>query len=185
MINFVVLTSAASSANSGIYSTSRMLYGLALDRKAPRSFGKLSAQKVPANGLLFSCACLLPGLVLLYTTDSILAAFTLATSVASVLFIFVWGLIMASYLVYRKRQPEAHAASSYPMPGGVVMSWAVFGFFAAIIYVLALEPDTRIALAVTPVWFGALGVAYWMQLRRARKAAALEAAELEKIPADR
>ena len=40
------------------------------------------------------------------------------------------------------------------------MSWAVFGFFAAIIYVLALEPDTRIALAVTPVWFGALGLAY-------------------------
>ena len=184
VINFVVLTSAASSANSGIYSTSRMLYVLALDRKAPRSFGKLSAQKVPANGLLFSCACLLPGLVLLYTTDSILAAFTLATSVASVLFIFVWGLIMASYLVYRKRRPDAHAASTYPMPGGVVMTWAVFGFFAAIIYVLALEPDTRVALAVTPVWFGALGVAYRVQLRRRRKSDAVEAAAIEKITAE-
>jgi len=64
------------------------------------------------------------------------------------------------------------------------MSYAVFGFFAAIIYVLALEPDTRVALAVTPVWFGALGVAYRLQLRRARKAAALEAAELEKVPAE-
>ena len=62
------------------------------------------------------------------------------------------------------------------------MSWAVFGFFGAMIYVLALEPDTRIALAVTPVWFGALGVAYWLQLRRARKAAAVEAA-IEKVSA--
>ena len=169
-INFVVLTSAASSANSGIYSTSRMLYGLALDRKAPKSFGKLSRHKVPANGLMFSCCCLLPGLVLLYTTDSIVAAFTLATTVASVLFVFVWGLIVASYLVYRRRQPAAHAASKYPMPAGVVMCWAVFGFFAAIIYVLALEPDTRAALSVTPVWFAALSVAYWVHQRRRRRA---------------
>ena len=29
VINFVVLTSAASSANSGVFSTSRMLFGLA------------------------------------------------------------------------------------------------------------------------------------------------------------
>ena len=35
VINFVVLTSAASSANSGIYSTSRMVYGLAQEGDAP------------------------------------------------------------------------------------------------------------------------------------------------------
>ena len=184
-INFVVLTSAASSANSGIYSTSRMLYGLALDRKAPKAFGVLSAQKVPANGLLFSCCCLLPGLVLLYTTDSILSAFTLATTVASVLFVFVWGLIMASYLVYRRRHPAAHAASTYPMPGSVVMSWIVLGFFGVIIYVLALEPDTRMALAVTPVWFIVLTLAYRVHLRRQRATAALESAEVEKSAVDR
>ena len=32
VVNFVVLTSATSSANSGIYSTSRMIYGLATSR---------------------------------------------------------------------------------------------------------------------------------------------------------
>lgn len=37
LINFVVLTSATSSANSGIFSTSRMLYGLAEERNAPRA----------------------------------------------------------------------------------------------------------------------------------------------------
>lgn len=39
LINFVVLTSAASSANSGIYSTSRMVYGLAQEGDAPARFG--------------------------------------------------------------------------------------------------------------------------------------------------
>lgn len=45
VINFVVLTSAASSANSGVFSTSRMLFGLAQKvwhRK--RSLNSLSAQ---------------------------------------------------------------------------------------------------------------------------------------------
>lgn len=166
LINFVVLTSAASSANSGIYSTSRMLYGLSLDKKAPAAFGVLSRHKVPARGLTFSCCCLLPGLVLLYTTDSIIAAFTLATTVASVLFVFVWGLIIASYLVYRRRRPDLHAVSTYRMPAGVVMSWVVLGFFVFIIGVLAMEPDTRAALIISPIWFAVLGLGYWLQCRR-------------------
>ena len=166
VVNFVVLTSAASSANAGIFSTSRMLYGLALDRKAPRGFGRLSKSKVPARGLMFSCCCLLPGLVLLYTTDSIVEAFTLATTVASVLFIFVWSLIVVSYLVYRHRTPELHRSSPYKMPWGIPMAWAVIGFFVFMIAVLAMEPDTRQALLVSPLWFLILGVAYWLHRRR-------------------
>jgi D-serine/D-alanine/glycine transporter len=167
VVNFVVLTSAASSANAGIFSTSRMLFGLSLERMAPRAFGRLSRNRVPANGLLFSCACLVPGIVLLYSTDSIIAAFTLATTFASVLFIFVWGLIVVSYLVYRRRSPAAHATSVYKMPVGIVASWAVLAFFVAMLVVLALAADTRSALVVTPVWFALLGVAYAVHRRRA------------------
>ena len=53
VINFVVLTSAASSANSGVFSTSRMLFGLAQEGDAPKSFANLSKRAVPANGLTF------------------------------------------------------------------------------------------------------------------------------------
>ncbi len=52
VINFVVLTSAASSANSGVFSTSRMLFGLARS-VAPKAFAKLSKRAVPAKGLTF------------------------------------------------------------------------------------------------------------------------------------
>lgn len=51
MMNFVVLTSAASAANSGLFSTSRMLYGLAHKGMAPRQVGLLSGRKVPHIGL--------------------------------------------------------------------------------------------------------------------------------------
>ena len=166
VVNFVVLTSAASSANSGIFSTSRMLFGLSLDDKAPKSFGQLTRHKVPAKGLIFSCCCLVPGVVLLYLSDSIIGAFTIATSVASVLFIFVWSVIMCCYLVYRRRTPGLHEASPYKMPFGIGLSWLVLAFFVVMLVILAFEPDTRMALIATPIWFIALGIAYAVHRKR-------------------
>ena len=50
LINFVVITAAASSCNSGIFSTGRMLYSLAKVRHAPRAFGNVSRRNVPRGG---------------------------------------------------------------------------------------------------------------------------------------
>lgn len=158
IINFVVLTSAASSANSGVFSTSRMLYGLAQDRVAPQAFAKLSKRSVPAKGLTFSCMCLLGGVVMLYINPSVIAAFTMITTVSAILFMFVWTIILCSYLVYRNKRPQLHAQSVYKMPLGKAMCWVCMAFFAFVVVLLTLEADTRQALIVTPVWFILLGI---------------------------
>ena len=49
VVNLVVLSSAMSSANSGIYSTSRMVYGLAQEGDAPSVFGAPVAPQGPAE----------------------------------------------------------------------------------------------------------------------------------------
>lgn len=167
VINFVVLTSAASSANSGVFSTSRMLFGLALKGDAPRSFGKLSASSVPSRGLLFSCVCLLGGAFLMWVVPNLVEAFTLVTTVSAILFMFVWSLILLSYISYRKQRPALHEASRYRMPGGVFMCWVCLAFFAAVLVLLSLELDTRQALIATPAWFVLLGLAYAWQRKRA------------------
>ena len=89
IINFVVLTSAASSANSGVFSTSRMLFGLALEGEAPSKFKNLSRRAVPSNGLIFSCICLLAGALVIYLVPNLMDAFTLITTVSATLFMFV------------------------------------------------------------------------------------------------
>ncbi|GAB1619261.1 D-serine/D-alanine/glycine transporter [Pseudomonas sp. NGC7] len=160
IINFVVLTSAASSANSGVFSTSRMLFGLAQEGDAPRAFEKLSRRAVPANGLYFSCTCLLLGAALIYLVPDVVEAFTLVTTVSAVLFMFVWTLILLSYLSYRKRRAALHLASKYKMPGGRFMCYVCLVFFAGILVLLSLEDDTRAALLVTPIWFVLLAVTY-------------------------
>ncbi len=164
-INFVVLTSATSSANSGIYSTSRMVYGLAQEGNAPRKFGRLTRNHVPANALMFSCTFLLAAVVLLYAGQSIIEAFTVVTTISALLFMFVWTIILVSYIVYRRRRPQLHAASKFKMPGGVAMCYVVLAFFGFLLWALTQKDDTLQALLVTPIWFVILGIA-WLIIRR-------------------
>ncbi|MEJ5021302.1 amino acid permease [Ochrobactrum vermis] len=169
VVNFVVLTSATSSANSGIYSTSRMIYGLATSKLAPKALGKLNERKVPVNSLFFSCIFLLAGVVLLYAGQSIIEAFTIVTTISALLFIFIWSIILASYLQYRRKRPDLHEKSTFKMPGGRPAVVMVFAFFAFILWALAQEPDTAAALKVTPFWFVFLAIAYLvMKARRSQ-----------------
>lgn len=160
LINFVVLTSATSSANSGIFSTSRMMYGLAEERHAPGFFARLSRAAVPARGLVFSCICLLLGTMLIYLIPNLVTAFTLVTTLAAVLFMFVWSLILCSYIVYRRRRPQLHVVSKFKMPGGVFMCGVCLAFFGFVLVLLTLQPDTLYALAISPLWFLLLGLGY-------------------------
>ncbi|MDU4094811.1 MAG: D-serine/D-alanine/glycine transporter [Pantoea sp.] len=169
IVNFVVLTSAASSANSGIFSTSRMLYGLAEQGVAHRAFGRLSARAVPTAGLLFSCLCLLVGVALIYLIPNVMTVFTMVTTVSAILFMFVWSIILCSYLAYRKKYPQRHQQSQFKMPLGKLMCWVCMAFFVFVIVLLTLQEDTRQALMVTPLWFALLGIGWWL---RSRKAAA-------------
>ncbi|MGV9803184.1 amino acid permease, partial [Mycobacterium sp. NPDC003449] len=175
VVNFVVLTSAASSANSGIYSTSRMVYGLAQEGDAPGLFGRLTSRRVPANALFLSGVFLLSGVVMVAVGDSIIEAFTIVTTISSLCFMFVWTIILSSYLVYRRRRPQLHEASTFKMPGGVAMCYVVLAFFVFLVWAFTQKSDTLQALLVTPIWFIVLGVA-WAVLRRRPGHLAREAA---------
>ncbi|MGQ0518516.1 amino acid permease, partial [Bacillus sp. D-CC] len=52
IINFVVLTAALSSCNGGLFSTGRMLYTLAQQKKAPERFGRLNKNGIPSQGIV-------------------------------------------------------------------------------------------------------------------------------------
>lgn len=166
LMNFVVATSAMSSANSGIFATSRMLFGLAVEKDASEKFRKLTKRKVPMNSLLFSMFFVILGTSILFIVPNVMTAFTIISTFGSILVIFTFGLILAAYLTYRRKSPELHEQSTYKMPFGIFMSWAtlIFLFFSLII--LALDFQTLIALAISPLWF--LGL-YFFYLRRRRK----------------
>jgi D-serine/D-alanine/glycine transporter len=152
-----------------------MIYGLAEDGNAPKSFSKLSSHKVPKNALFFSCMFLLFGLVMLYAGNSVMSAFVVVTSVASVLTMFVWSMILVSYIVYRRRRPHLHAASAYKMPGSRFMPYVVLVFFGFMLVALAQASDTRTGLYVVPAWFVLLAVAWHFNSKKPLQQARLAA----------
>lgn len=166
VMNLVVLSSVMSSMNSGIFSTSRMLFGLAKDKQAPSFFERLSSVAVPANGLIFSCVLIMSGALLQYFVPNTITAFTLVTTLSTILFICVWIIVLLSYIKYRKTRPQLHEASKFKMPGGIVMCYAVIAFFIFTVFILILEPDTRQSLIVSPVWLVVLAIGYLLMKRK-------------------
>ena len=160
IVNFVVATSAMSSANSGVFATSRMLYGLAVEKDAPKSFGRLSKSKVPVISLLFSMLCVVIGTSILFVVPNVMTAFIIISAFTSILCIFTFAMIILSYLAYRKKAPELHQQSAYKMPGGVFMAWITLAFLIFVVAILALDHDTMISLAFSPLWFIGLFIAY-------------------------
>jgi D-serine/D-alanine/glycine transporter len=158
IINFVVLTSAASACNSAVFSTSRMVYSLAKDKNAPESMAKLTPRKVPRNALFFSAIVILIGVTLNYIMPE--GVFTLITSISTVCFIYIWGITVICHMKYRKTRPELAKANKFKLPLYPFTNYVILAFLAFVLVVLALAQDTRVSLFVTPVWFILLIVIY-------------------------
>jgi AAT family amino acid transporter len=160
IINAVVITAAASSCNSGIFSTGRMLYSLACRGQSPRVFASVNRQNVPAAAIHASAAIMLIGVFLNYEVPA--HVFTWVTSIVLIGTLLPWGMIMAAHLGYRRAVREGRApASSFRMPGAPVVNYLVIAFLLFVTAMLWLQPDTRVALYVAPFWFGLLAVSYF------------------------
>lgn len=158
IVNFVVLTSAASACNSGIFSTSRMVYSLAKENNAPESMKKLTPNQVPSNAIIFSAAVIFISVILNYIMPE--GVFVLITSISTFCFIFIWTIIVICHLRYRKTNPELASRSKFKMPLYPIANYIILAFLIFVIGILALNKETRVALFVTPVWFIMLGVIY-------------------------
>jgi AAT family amino acid transporter len=159
IINFVVLTAAASALNSYMYSAGRHFYQLALDSpnsKFMRGFRKISRTGVPARGILFSAALVLIGPIL-NSLPQISNAFTFITSVSSDLYIIVYLLTMLAHRKYR--QSRDFDPQGFLMPAYKFTSPLVIGFFTAIYISLFITGDGVLPAIGGLVWtVGFIGV---------------------------
>ncbi|PLT27919.1 amino acid permease [Peribacillus deserti] len=164
IVNFVVLTSAASACNSAIFSTSRMVFSLAKDHYAPVSFSRLNRKKVPSNALYFSIVVILIAVLLNYVMPE--GVFTLITSISTVCFIFIWAVIVLSHLKYRRTRPELARKNKFKLPLYPFSNYLILVFLVFVLVVLGLADDTRIALFITPVWFILIVAAYYIRNKK-------------------
>jgi AAT family amino acid transporter len=180
IVNFVVLTAALSSCNSGMYSTGRMLRTLADNGEAPRVFGRLSASKTPALGITISVAFMGIGVVLNYIVPE--KAFGYVTSVATAAGIWTWLMILISHVLYRRAVDAGRLpASSFPAPGGAKFSYVAIAFLLFVTGLIAYDPDSRVCLYVMVGWTLALGGGWFALKSRNPRVTERRDPEFEKV----
>ncbi|WP_225047045.1 amino acid permease [Lacticaseibacillus kribbianus] len=165
IINFVVLTAAASACNSSLFSTGRMLFSLTLgsDNRFLRRFGRLSRRQVPANAILASSLIIALAVVLNLLLPG--AVFKLISSVATTSFLFVWGMIILAHMKYRRQNPTA---DTFRAPWFPVGDYLALAFLAVTGVVMLARADTALPAILAIVWLLAVGAGYRLTRRRAR-----------------
>ncbi|EKS35574.1 amino acid permease [Staphylococcus epidermidis] len=153
IVNFVVLTAAASATNSGIYSNSRILFGLAKQGLGPKALTKTNSNGVPYLSMFVSSITLLIAALLNFVFPDAIKLFIYVTTLSTVLFLVVWGMIIISYIAYVKKNPEQHQSSAFKLWGGKIIAYIVLSFFLFIFILLFFSKDTRVAIFISPLWF--------------------------------
>lgn len=166
IVNFILLTAALSSCNSGIYSTGRMVRSLAQRGEAPARLTALSGRHVPIAGILLSAAVMVIGVIVNIVSPD--KAFAYITSVSTIGIIFVWSSILVAHTVYRRRVARGEVeASDYRLPWAPYSTALALAFFALVVVLLFFSESGRTAIVVGIVWFAGVTAAYFLRGRKA------------------
>ncbi|MEV3860938.1 amino acid permease [Streptomyces sp. NPDC050095] len=160
IVNFVVLTAALSSCNSGMYSTGRMLRDLALNGQGPSFFTRLTKNGLPLIGTTVSAAMMLIGVWINYQWPG--EAFNYVVSFATISGMWAWIVILICQIRYRLKSDRGELPKSeFRAPGGIWASIFSLAFIAMVIVMMGIDKDARVSLYAAPVWGAILAVSYW------------------------
>ncbi|TFH55612.1 amino acid permease [Glutamicibacter arilaitensis] len=100
LMNAVILSAILSAGNSGLYASSRMLYSMALDGKAPKIFARLNKRGVPMPAMLLTASVGLFGFLTAVVGQG--SAYTWLLNVSGLSGFIAWIGIAVCHYKFRK-----------------------------------------------------------------------------------
>ena len=161
IVNFVVITAAASSMNCNLFAVSRMMFSLARGGYAPAALGRVSSRGTPLPALLLSAAGLgLAILVALLYPDGV---FVYLFGISLFGGLFTWLIIFVTHLFFRRKWE----ASGRPRLAVRMIGYPYTSLLgaAAILAILATTwwvEGMRVTLIAGLPWLGVLTAAYFL-----------------------
>ncbi|AUI72102.1 amino acid permease [Companilactobacillus alimentarius] len=175
IINFVMLTAAMSGCNSGIFSSSRMLYTLGLEKHLPKSFTKLSRHNVPYIPVLTISIGILLGLILNYSLPLLLHTsnniFVIVYSSSVLPGMVPWFVILFSELRFRKINKEKMKDHPFKMPLFPISNYLAIIALIIILIFMFLNPETTVSLLVGVVFLVVMTLIYFLKEHRKNRRA--------------
>ncbi|WP_445495006.1 amino acid permease [Photorhabdus sp. SF281] len=165
ILNIVVITAAVSAINSDIFGAGRMMYGMAQEGQAPKSFTKLSSNGVPWMTVVVMSAVLLIGVVLNYLLPN--EIFVIIASIATFATVWVWLMILLSQVAMRRKMSKEEIKTlKFPVPMWPIAPILTIIFMVFIIVLLGYFEKTRIALIVGAAWIALLSITYFLNIKK-------------------
>jgi L-asparagine transporter-like permease len=165
LVNFVVITAAASSMNCNLYLCGRMMFSLARGGYAPRFLGGVSSRGAPLPALAASAAGLGLATWLAFVYPE--GAFVYLFGIALFGGLFVWLMIFVTHLFFR-REWESEGRPRLPVRMFGYPYTSLLGA-AAIVAILGTTwwvEGMRVTLIAGLPWLGVLTMAYFLVRRR-------------------
>ncbi|KAA8790258.1 amino acid permease [Lactobacillus crispatus] len=152
VINFVVLTAALSGANSGIYSSSRMLYKLAHEGEAPKTFGHVSKRIVPSHAIIGITSGIFVGFMLnvlaQFLNKSLANIFVIVYSSSVLPGMVAWFVILLAELRFRRKNPHLMENHPFKLPLYTYSNYFALIMLVVIVVFMFINPETQISVAV-------------------------------------
>lgn len=161
IMNFVVLTAALSSVNSGLYATARILRSMSMSGAAPGFTAKMNRRQVPQGGILLVSVFYLIGIALNYFVPS--EAFNIVLNFAALGILSTWAFIMISHMLFvRHTKQGGDERPTFRLPWAPFSNWITLAFLLAVYVLMWWDGDTGkitvlaaipIALALVIGWY--------------------------------
>lgn len=164
-VNLVVLTAVLSCLNSGLYTSSRMLFVLADRQDAPAQLARVSRRGVPYIAIL--CSSVVGFLCVLMAWIAPTSVFTFMLDSSGAIVLFVYVLIALSQLVLRRRTPpEKLQVKMWFFPWLSILALVAM---VGVLVQMAFDDSTRNQFWLSLLSWAAVIVMYLtVRLRRAR-----------------
>ena len=170
VINFVVLTAALSGANSGIYSSSRMLYKLAHEGEAPKTFGYISKRIVPSHAIIGITSGILIGFMLnvlaQFLNKSLANIFVIVYSSSVLPGMVAWFVILLAELRFRRKNPDLMEDHPFKLPLYPYSNYFALIMLVVIVIFMFINPETQISVSVGALVLIVAAIVYVIKHRK-------------------
>lgn len=166
IMTVVLISAVASSMNSGLYSTGRILRSMAMAGTAPKYLAKMSKTHVPYAGILTVFGFGVIGVLLNWKLKS--NAFEVALQLAALGIIGTWALILLSHLMMvRKAKRGELERPDFRLQGAPVLNILALTFLAVVLVLIGFgsDPHSRDAVRYGAPIVALLMVGGWFVVR--------------------
>ncbi|MGL4859581.1 MAG: amino acid permease [Enterobacteriaceae bacterium] len=184
VMNAVILTAVLSAGNSGMYASTRMLYTLAAEGKAPRLFANLSKNGVPRNALY--ATTLVAGLCFLTSMFDNKSVYLWLLNTSGMTGFIAWlGIAISHYRFRRGYVYQGRDLKALPYTSGFFPFGPIFAFVLCLIITLGQNYDAFLQDRID--WNGVVAtyvglplfLLIWLGYRLCNKSQFISLAEME------